>query len=362
MPRQLLGQCTESGELSPEFRAVVSSIQPAIKYLRGADMRIAQWVIVLTAAGALVACGGSDKSKPAPGSAAPGTSASSAPKGNASAAEVAKAARGDVDCPAKISTKPAANAPVADVVGVRPGMTYEEAANVVMCTNDLMVVTGPITRGFDIKTYDQTVRQGFDARLAEPHVEKSSKQIMQEMQDDTIARSGNAVRYDLAPGQSKWHVTTMGAPGQETVVAAGREEWFEAGKNPTMASVGDALIKKYGPPTMDKANPGQRFMRWIYDPLNRPVTETSPLYNSCAGTSASGGVNLSPDCGIVVEAHLTPMPDNPALARSMDVGVVDQANGYERVSATEQALEQAEQQKRAKAVEDASKNSTAPTL
>ena len=265
----------------------------------------AEWVVVLMAAGALAACGGSDKGKPATGSRRRRAPARARLRsGNASAEEVAEEARGDVDCPAEVKTKRPENAPVDDVVGVRPGMTYEEAANVVMCSNDLMVVAPPITRGFNIQTYGQTVRQGFDARLAEPRVEKTSKQIMQEMQDDMIARSGNAVRYDLAPGQSKWHVTTMGMPGEEVVVGAGREEWFAEGKNPTMASVADALIKKYGTPTIDQDNPSQRWMRWIYDPFGRPATETSPLYNSCAGTGASGGVNLSPDCGLVVEAHV----------------------------------------------------------
>lgn len=128
------------------------------------------------------------------------------------------------------------------------------------------------------------------------------------------------------------------------MIGAGREEWFEAGKNPTMASLGDALLKKYGAtPSINQSNPGQRFMRWIYDPMGRLATETSPLHNQCAGTGASGGVSLSPDCGIVVEAHLTPLPDNPDLARSMEVGGVDQANGYELITATEQNLEQAAQ-------------------
>ncbi len=319
-----------------------------------------RWMIVFAASGILAACGG--KNAGAPGTGAAGSAAKPASSGNASAEEVAEEARGDVDCPAEVKTPAPAGAPVADVVGVRPGMTYEEAANVVMCTHDLMVVTDGGAGGFNIQTYGQQLRQGFSARLAEPRVQKTGKQIMQEMQDDMMARSGNAVRYDLKPGQSKWTVTTMGMPGAEKVIGAGREEWFPEGKNPTMASVADALIKKYGPATFDHDNPGQRFMRWIYDPLGRRATETSPLYNSCAGTGVSGAVNLSPDCGIVVEAHLTPMPDNPALARSMDVGVVDQANGYQLVTATEQALEQAEQQKRSKAVEDASKNAGAPTL
>lgn len=324
-------------------------------------MRNLGWLAVLIAAGALTACGGKNPGDAGKGPAATG-STSSAPSGNASAEEVAEAARGDIDCPAEIKTAVPAGAPVADVVGVRPGMTYEEAANVVMCTNDLMVVTDGGAGGFNIQTYGQNLRQGFTARMAEPRVEKTGKQIMEEMQDDMMARSGNAVRYDLKPGQSKWTVTTMGMPGAERVIGAGREEWFAEGKNPTMAGVADALLKKYGPTAFDQDNPGQRWMRWIYDPLGRPVTETSPLFTSCAGTGASGGVNLSPDCGIVVEAHLIPMPDNPALARSMDVGVVDQANGYQLVTSTEQALEQAEQQKRSKAVEDAAKNADAPTL
>lgn len=327
-------------------------------------MKLYQWFAVVLVAGALTACGSKK-----PDSAAAGDSAGAeqkpkvAPSGNASAEQVAEEARGDVDCPAEIKTPPrAADAPVDDVVGVRPGMTYEEAVNVVLCSNDLMVVTGPVTSGFNIQTYGETLRQGFTARLAEPRVEKTSKQIMQEMQDDMIARSGNAVRYDLEPGQSKWNVTTMGLPGEEIVIAAGREEWYAEGKNPTMASVAEALVKKYGTPSIDQKNSGQHFIRWVYDPFGRLATETSPIHSQCAGTGASGGVNLSPDCGIVVEAHLTPMQDNPDLVRSLETGVVDQAAGYELVTKVEQSLQEKEQQKRAKAVEEASKNADAPTL
>jgi YD repeat-containing protein len=326
-------------------------------------MKQYHWLPVVVVAVALAACGGKKPESSEAGPASTEKKPQFAPSGNASAEEVAEEARGDVDCPARIKTPARAqNAPVDDVVGVRPGMTYEEAANVVMCSNDLMVVSPPITRGFNIQTYGETIRQGFTARLAEPRVEKTSKQIMQEMQDEAMARGGNAVRYDLKPGQSKWNVTTMGLPEQEKVIGAGREEWFAEGKNPTMASVADALIKKYGTPSIDQDNSGQRFIRWVYDPFGRLATETSPIRTQCAGTGASGGVNLSPDCGLVVEAHVYPMADNPALARNLETGVVDQANGYELVTATEQALEQQEQQKRAKAVEDASKNADAPTL
>ena len=156
---------------------------------------------------------------------------------------------------------------------------------------------------------------------------------------------------------------TMGMPGQERVISAAREEWFAEGKNPTMASVEQALIAKYGPPTKNPPSPGQKYITWAYDIQGRPITETSPLYNQCNGNaSPDGGSNYSPDCGLVVAAIITPMPDNPELSQSIDVGVVDQAGGYDAITATEQSLQQVDAQRKAEQVKEASKNADAPTL
>jgi hypothetical protein len=322
--------------------------------------RIAIGLLLAALAGTLGACG---KKHGSTGAAAGGGGETYAPSGNASADEVAKESRGDVDCPADVkSPARAANAPVDDVLGVRPGLTYEEAANLVMCTHDLLVLQ-PIDRGVNMQTYGQKIRQGFSARFAEARVEKSSKQIMKEMQEDYIARSGNAVVHDMKPGQSKWGVSTMGVPGQERVIAAAREEWFNEGKNPTMESVAQALLTKYGTATRDMRNPGQYTMVWSHDPLGRAVTETSPLYNRCTGNSSpDGGNSFTPDCGVVVMATVVPTHENPALAEHMQVGVVNQAAGYEAITSTEQALGRDDAQKKAKQVEDASKNADKPQL
>jgi hypothetical protein len=322
------------------------------------------WVALAAVAGGLSACGQNGGGPGTAAGGAPSKSSSQPRKANATAEEVAEESRGDVDCPARIKS-PArdAKAPVDDVVGVRPGMTYDEAANVVLCTNDLVVVQ-PDSRGFQIKTFGQTLRQGFNARMAEPRVEKTSKQIMQEMQDDTFARSGNRVSEDMKAGQSKWYVGTIGLPGQERVINAAREEWFEAGRNPTMASVEQAVLKKYGPPTHSQPpGGGQKYITWAYDPLGRLVTETSPLYNRCTGVAdPDGGANFSPDCGIVVTVQIFSMPDNPELSRFFQVGVVDQAGGYAALTSTEQGLQAAEAKRRAGEVEAASKNAAAPQL
>jgi hypothetical protein len=314
----------------------------------------------------LVACGS--------GSAGSGTSTASASSGNtagsktrsptATAEQVAEEMRGDVRCPARMHTKARdPKAPTDDVLGVRPGMTYEEAANVVMCTNDLMVVQ-PDGRGFQIQTYGATLRQGFGARFAKPRVEKTSKQIMQEMQDDAFGRGGNRVNEDMKPGDSKWYVGTIGLPGEERVINVAREEWFAEGRNPTMESVEEALVKKYGSPTRSQPPAGgQKYITWAYDTFGRPITETSPLFNRCTGVAdPDGGANFSPDCGEVVTATIYSMPDNPALGRFFQVGVVDQAGGYQALTATEQGLQQLDAARKAQQVKDAAKNADSPRL
>lgn len=328
-------------------------------------MKVIRLIIVSTLAAGLTACGSGSSgsaSGTAGGSANPGKSPPRA--ASASAEEVAKESRGDVSCPARISTKGRdPKAPIDDVLGVRPGLTYEEAANVVMCSHDLMVVQ-PDGRGFQIQTYGAKLRQGFAARLAQPRVEKTSKQIMQEMQDDAFGRSGNRVNHDMKPGDSKWYVGTIGMPGQERVINVAREEWFAEGKSPTSDSVEQALLKKYGTPTRKQPPAGaSRYITWAYDPFGRLITETSPLFNRCSGVaSPDGGANFSPDCGEVVVAQIFGMPDNPELAKYFQVGVVDQAGGYEALTATERALQQGDMTRKAQQVQDAAKNADAPKL
>jgi hypothetical protein len=329
-------------------------------------MKVIQRILVSLLAAGLGACGSGNPGVMGGGSAA-GTPGAAKPKprsGNATAEEVAEEARGDVRCPARISTAPRdAKAPADDVLGVRPGMSYEEAANVVMCSHDLMVVQ-PDGRGFQIQTFGVTLRQGFAARIAQPRIEKTSRQILQEMQDNAMGRSGNRVREDMKPGDSKWYVGTMGLPGKERVIHVAREEWFAEGRNPPSESVEQALIKKYGTPTRRRPpSSGMRYLTWAYDPLGRPITETSPLFNRCSGVAdPDGGANFSPDCGKVITAQIFPLPDNPDLSRFFQVGVVDQAGGYEALTATERALQQMDAARKAQQVQDAAKNADTPKL
>ena len=124
-------------------------------------------------------------------------------------------------------------------------------------------------------------------------------------------------------------------------------------QSPTLDSVLAALLKKYGTPTREQRATSVQLpiVRWAYDPQGGLITATSPLCNRCTGASdPNGGVNLTPDCGIVVQAMLVPQRSNPELVDRMQVGVVDQAGGYQMILATEQSLGQADQQRRAREI------------
>jgi len=104
-------------------------------------------------------------------------------------------------------------------------------------------------------------------------------------------------------------------------------------------------------------------LTWAYDARQRPITENSPLFGQCRGTAdPDGGTSFSPDCGIVVAALVSSLRENPELAEYMQVGVVDQANGYEALTRTEQGLQKLESERRAREVEAASKNAVGPKL
>lgn len=307
----------------------------------------------------LAGCGGSG-SDPQPDAAGP----PAAKSGNAAAAEVAAEARGKVRCPAKVAARPAGT-PVDDVVGVRPGLTHDEAVNVVLCSHELLVVAdASSSRNFRIQTHGQPLRQGFTASFAKDRVQRTSQQIMQDLQDSAMARSSNRRVQDVAPGEAKWYVATMGMPGEERVISAAREEWFAEGAWPTVQSVEQALVGKYGPPTQrnELRNAGAE-LRWAHDLRQRPILESSPLFNQCrAQADPDAGNSFSPDCGLVVTARIQARRDNPALAEALQVSVIDQAGGYAAITATEQGLQQQENQRRAREVEDAARNAGGPTL
>lgn len=322
-----------------------------------------QGMTVLLALGMLAACGSRESPQATQRKSASSASASTK-QPDATAEQVAAEARGKLKCPAKTTSAPrAANAPVDDIVGVRPGMTYDEATKVVMCSHKLLVVSEDLRGRFHLNTYGQKFRQGFGAGFAEPrvNVQKTAREWAEELQYGDRGRA----RQQTAPGAARWYVGTLGAPGEERVVHVSREEAYEEGRHPAIDSIVSALVAKYGPVTgrTPLQNSGEVNLRWANDPFGRRITETSPLFGGCHANAHFGAaLSFSPDCGIVVGARILPTRENPALANLLQVVVVDQAGAYDALQKTEQWFAQEDAQRRAREVEAAGKNAGAPTL
>jgi hypothetical protein len=209
------------------------------------------------------------------------------------------------------------------------------------------------------------VRQGFEAGFAKPkiNVQKSARDYRREWEQRSTAIGTNRSGSRMDPGTARWYVGTMGLPGEERVINVARKERFEEGKNPTVASVRAALVKKYGEPT--EVGTDRRFasFTWAYDPRGRLIGETSPLFRRCrAPASFEASFNFSPDCGFAIGATILALPTNADLVDELTVVSLDQASGYEAIEGTERGLAQLDAQRRAKETEAASRNATAPTL
>lgn len=315
----------------------------------------------LLCACALSACERSGSGEP---SARAAKKAAAPTPAGATAEEVALEQRSDVVCPPRLSTpSQPAGAPALDVVGLRPGLSYDEAVNVVLCDHPLLVVTAEPQRGFRIEARGHEVRRGFSARFATPRVAKTSRDLLAEMREAQLDRSLNRTRDELEPGEVKYYVATIGVPGEERVVLAAREERFATGKHPTVDSVVGLLVAKYGPTPATAGDERRRNLTWAYDPLGRRITETSPLHGICYGSAdPDASVSVKEDCGVVVSATVEGLTDNPGLAQRLQVGVVDQAGAVTAIAATEDELRQRDEARRARELKEAQQHGDQPKL
>lgn len=235
--------------------------------------------------------------------------------------KAAKEARGDISCPAKIKTaERAATDPVDDVLGVRPGMTYEETRNLILCSNDALFEK-PHSVVYSLDTYGQEIKGGFEANYPN--------------------------------GSTYWTVHTMGMPGEERALSVYRTETLKEGSEITVAALKESFIKKYGVPSAQGDT-----LKWAYDTRGRLITETSPLYSQCVQQITS---SLTLDCGIVISASWDTKYQNPSLSTGYSVMSVDKAKGAALLADTQRKLEALEMDRRAKETENANKQS-GPTL
>lgn len=271
------------------------------------------------------------------------------------AEEVAKSARGDLRCPANVTfpSRPE-NQPVDDLMGIRPGMAYDEAANAILCTDELLAMSTRERRGFDLRSHGIKLRQGFEIKPAQADEPMTQEAAMARMREESRQRNNFVRVRDVPPGHSKWAVGTMGLPGEEKVINVIREQWFETERKPPITKVEHALVEKYGSPTLRNEHDGIKLL-WVFDTLGRPVTETSRLYRRCElDQRIDGMLKLKPECGLTIAAKLNPPRDNELLVEFLELHIVNQAKAFAAIEETERGLLVISQGRKASELERAS--------
>jgi len=283
---------------------------------------------MLAALIAVAGCGKSDPPRPA------------LPPKAAAAAKVAALPSDGLpppDCPVKVD----AALPGPDVVGLKLGMPREDALNFARCLNTDAFVSfeGAWIQG--LRTYGiKLAPQAFATYVGQTRPCKYNS--IDEMDKCGV---GNRAWTHVA---EKITVVSPGVPGREKVMGIWREQHFKAGEMPTAEALLPALVKKYGQPQLTQQHPNNWVrLDWMQDASGTPLVQGQRGAGQCRSISARGNEShsWSDACGLTITALIVLSPENPLLAKELNIGMVQQQELY-RVGASLQADLQAMEQLR----------------
>lgn len=304
-------------------------------------MRAYRWFFLATAASAaLAACGGGQEAG------TDGSDRVSAANAAAPASEAPATADGGVPlrCPAKVR----GNLAGPDIIGIRIGMTADEALATTRCAlgedADVKAANRWLDRletyGVELGTQSFTVRKG----------EHRPCDFRREWQE--------------CDGGLKWGhvdeivtVATPGAPGKETALGVWRTQTYREGAMPPAQALLGALESKYGPPQIveDSDQPrgyaaGHRDREWVFDRSGNPLAEANPMFVQCRGAvhAHKGDTNVRwrDGCGLNIRARVLLSGKNPGLAMEVSSAMLHQGELFAHVEAMQSELQQTGQARR----------------
>jgi hypothetical protein len=240
-------------------------------------------------------------------------------------------------CPAQVDTT--LSGP--DIVGMKLGMAREDALNFARCLNKETFVSFEGTWIQGLRSYGAKLApQVFVAQVGESQPCKFTS--MDEMQK---CGAGHRAWTHVS---EKITVVSPGVPGREKVLGIWREQHFKPGEMPTADTLLPALVQKYGPPqiTQQHQNNWMR-MDWLQDASGTPIAQ-GQRGPQCRTISARGNEShsWSDACGLTITAVVVLSPENPLLAKELNVGMLNQQQLYRTGTSLQAQLQEMEQQRR----------------
>jgi hypothetical protein len=270
---------------------------------------------------ALVACGGS----PDDGGSEGGVTAN---------AESDSDSPAKPNCPHTLTSAPRQEGePIDDILGLRPGVSYEDAKAFLECREGLTVTTS--AKFLRLNTYGIPVRQRITAAAA---VKCTSEEMRMARSSNSIGCAGGY--KSVSEGID---VIFTGLEGQEKAGGVWRRKEYAEGEQPPIDSLLASLTEKYGAPHDSIIiTRGIKTYAWAYDLLGRPMSKSDPNYGNCIhnpNPDINRSVNWNGACGLSIRADIHSNRQNEALATRLDVGVMHQKNFFDEGAAMQVALD-----------------------
>jgi hypothetical protein len=232
------------------------------------------------------------------------------------------------DCPHSPSLTPRAqDAPIDDVADLRPDMSLADIEAILECRGDVLnfdTATEWARKSLGIKT-----RQLLRAADGEPC--------------PATARAGSDCDdggWGFTPLRNvsqQFLVAFAGMPGAERAGIIWRRTAFPEGQYPTGSAIAQALAEKYGNPHLQANEEGYYSLghrrgtvvhSWVHLPDGRPIPRGDSARRSrCVNgprPTFQRGMSWNGACGLTVRAEVVPLAGNPALARELNVIVMNQ--------------------------------------
>lgn len=252
------------------------------------------------------------------------------------------------DCPPRLSAAAErSGGAVDDIVGIRPGMPWDDVVAILECRGDLSTFQ-------TAETWSIRQNYGFPTRqlLRATDGVVCSEAELRRAQQAGCDTAGNRFAGVKEISQ-EFVVLFTGMPGEEIAQGVWRRTVFPADGYPANSALVEALTEKYGPPLiqaseMNRYNTAPRRgaalnLAWVYDTQGRmfALNDAVGFNRDCTNGMKpwfGAGHSWNSGCGLTVRAEIMAVEGSRLMASSMDVMVVDQASLFQGSRAFEQAL------------------------